>query len=123
MTFIKLDLAAAELGAAAGAIAGKYGLSASALFYVFRHVEGQIQDLRHQETIAPPEPPAVQDAESKPEESPKPEEAPKTRKIRMSDVKDLIQEKVAAGDVDENGKAHVSIKELAERGQRDDTDD
>lgn len=122
MTTVDMDRASIDLATAATDIAERYGLAASALFYVIKGLEAQVAEARVTELLTAPQP-----TEDKPQET-----APETEEVKtfkrqhasMEAVKEIIAEKIAAGDVDENGKAHCSMREAAERtAQHDSTGD
>lgn len=123
MTTIDMDRASIDLANAAGAIAERYGLTASALFYVLKKVETQVSEARVSELLTAPE-----TAEEQAEEPKKEDETPGVKTIKRNSasldaVKAIIAEKIAAGDVDENGRAHCSLREAAERTKADDSSD
>lgn len=123
MTTVDMDKASIELASAAGAIAERYGLTASALFYVLKKVETQVSEARVSELLTAPEA-----AEEQAEEPKKEDETPGVKTIKRNSasldaVKAIIAEKIAAGDVDENGRAHCSLREAAERTKANDSSD
>lgn len=123
MTTVDMDRASIELATAAGAIAERYGLTASALFYVLKKVETQVSEARVSELLT-----AQETEEEQAEEPKKEDETPGVKTIKRNSasldaVKEIIAEKIAAGDVDENGRAHCSLREAAERTKADDSSD
>ncbi len=119
MTTVDMDRASIELANAVAAVAERYGLTASALFYVLKGLEAQVADARITELLTAPDPTAEQG------EPPKDTTETKAAEVKtvprnhasLKDIQKILEEKIAAGDVDANGKAHCSLEEAAERGR------
>lgn len=123
MTTVDMDRASIELATAAGAIAERYGLTASALFYVLKKVETQVSEARVSELLTAQKTDEAQTGTPKQEGETPGVKTIKRNSASLDAVKAIIAEKIAAGDVDENGRAHCSLREAAERTKADDSSD
>lgn len=115
MTTVDMDRASIDLATAAGVIAERYGLTASALFYVLKGLEAQVSAARVTELLTAPETAEEQEEAPKNEDAPPGVKTMKRNSASIDAVKEILSEKIAAGDVDENGRAHCSLREAAER--------